>query len=40
MRKVPFPVEDRQRRRLGEVCHGESDTWTAEDGDTLIQNEL
>jgi len=34
---VPFPVKDRQRIRLGEMCHGESDAWTAEDGGTLIQ---
>jgi hypothetical protein len=40
MRKVSFPVEDRQRVRLSEMCHGESDAWTAEDGGTLIQNEL
>jgi len=30
-------MEDRQRIRLGEMCHGESDAWTAEDGGTLIQ---
>ncbi|MFW9974455.1 MAG: hypothetical protein ACFFDQ_04185 [Candidatus Thorarchaeota archaeon] len=29
-------MEDRQRRRLSEVCHGESDAWTAKDGGTLI----